>query len=229
MKPARSDAVALERVMVVLATRYCTELDTMPDAADRPTVQWVGPTRGAREAAVLRLSGLAEGCGLRVAEVCDQISYKYSNTYKLLYAMERSDLVERVPGHRPLRFRLTTRRRAEVEDLSALASTVRVGEWTSCSDISLAARGDTGAAALVCWAAHVRPEFPNPHRVLLEGGQLHGLGHEHGRRRPEVIRALLVSEGVQFDRFERAGPGTRVHWDDLRLRRQQHHGCPHPS
>lgn len=177
-------------------------------------------TRGPRQEAILALPEMANAAGLKPAVIAARIDYSVSNTYTLLQTLGRVGLVERVPGSRPQRWRLTREHRNGAELFCRIAGQVRRGEWTTCADISLAARGDTSAAWMVCWAAVHLPDFPNPHRVLLEGGRPHPYDHEHHRGRPGLVSARLVEEGVPFDEYGRAERTARVGWDDLRQRIQ---------
>ncbi len=176
--------------------------------------------RGPRQEAILALPEMATSSGLKPAVVAARIHYSVSNTYTLLQTLGRVGLVERVPESRPQRWRLTREHRNGAELFCRIASQVRGGEWTTCADISLAARGDTSAAWMVCWAATRLPDFPNPHRVLLEGGRPHPYDHEHQRGLPGVVSSRLVEEGVRFDEYGRAERESRVGWDDLRQRVQ---------
>lgn len=175
-------------------------------------------TRGPRQDAILALPEMAKTTGLKPAVIAERIDYSVSNTYTLLQALSRMGLVELVPDSHPQRWRLTSQHRDGAALFGRLAASVQAGEWTTCGDISLASRGDTSAAWLVCWAATRVPEFPAPHRVLLEGGRPHPYGHEHQRGRPGLIVAALTTEGVPFDEFGRAEMRARVTWDELRRR-----------
>jgi hypothetical protein len=176
--------------------------------------------RGPRQEAILSLPEMATAAGLKPAAIAGRISYSVSNTYTLLQTLSRVGLVELVPESRPQRWRLTREHRNGAELFCRIAGQVLAGEWSTCADVSLAARGDTSAAWMVCWAANRLPGFPHPHRVLLEGGRAHPYDHEHQRGRPGLVRAQLVEEGLQFDEFGRAVRATRVGWDELRRRIQ---------
>jgi hypothetical protein len=176
--------------------------------------------RGPRQEAILALPEMATSAGLKPAVIAARIHYSVSNTYTLLQTLGRVGLVEMVPESRPQRWRLTREHRNGAQLFCRIAAQVRPGEWTTCADISLAARGDTSAAWMVCWAATRLPDFPNPHRVLLEGGRPHPYEHEHQRGLPGVVSAQLVGEGVAFDEYGRAQRESRVGWDDLRQRVQ---------
>jgi len=185
-----------------------------PPAPDSTAVQ----PRGPRQEAILALPEMATAAGLKPAVVAARIQYSVSNTYTLLQTLGRVGLVEQVPGSRPQRWRLTREHRNGAELFCRLAGQVRMGEWTTCADISLAARGDTSAAWMVCWAAERLPDFPTPHRVLLEGGRPHPYEHEHQRGLPGLVSARLLAEGVRFDAYGHAERSSRVGWDDLRQR-----------
>jgi hypothetical protein len=186
--------------------------EAVPDGSQR--------ARGPRQEAILALPEMATAAGLKPAVIAARISYSVSNTYTLLQTLSRVGLVEQVPDSRPQRWRLTREHRNGAELFCRIADQVHAGEWTTCADISLAARADTSAAWMVCWAATRLPDFPNPHRVLLEGGRPHPYEHEHQRGRPGLVCAQLVEEGVEFDEFGRAVRASRVGWDELRRRIQ---------
>jgi DNA-binding transcriptional ArsR family regulator len=174
--------------------------------------------RGPRQEAILALSDMANPAGLRPSVIAAQIDYSVPNTYNLLQSLGRKGLVELVPESQPQRWRLTSQHRHSATVFSQLVNTVRPGEWTTCADVSIASRGDTSAAWMVCWAAAKVGEFPGAHRVLLEGGIVHPSDNDHHRARPEQITASLVAEGLRFDARGRANPATRVAWDLLRAR-----------
>ncbi len=174
--------------------------------------------RGPREDAVLALTELAQPGGLTAAAIALRVDYKVTNIYKILQGMLDAGLLERVPHTSPQHWRLAHQRQEGIQTFMAMAGTVRAGEWTTCADLSLALRGDTSAAWMVCWAAARLTDFPAPHRVLLEVGRLHPYGHAHERPRPGVINRLLTGEGLRFDDFGRADPARRVTWDELKVR-----------
>jgi hypothetical protein len=233
-----SDREALARAVALLnkyvdgpeagALALMAELPEGPGAGDAhpadgdseaaPTESTAVQPRGPRQEAILALPEMATAAGLKPAVVAARIDYSVSNTYTLLQTLGRVGLVEQVPGSRPQRWRLTKEHRNGAELFCRIAAQVYAGEWTTCADISLAARGDTSAAWMVCWAAERLPDFPNPHRVLLEGGRPHPYEHEHQRGLPGVVSARLVAEGVRFDDYGRAERASRVGWDDLRQR-----------
>ena len=59
--------------------------------------------------------------------------------------------------------------------------------------------GDTRRRVGVGRAAAVRPDLPNPHRVLLEGGRSRHLWKDSAGRGPEECRRRLEAEGITFD------------------------------
>jgi hypothetical protein len=174
--------------------------------------------RGPREDAVLALTELTQPGGLKAADIALRVDYKVTNIYKVLHGMLQAGLLERVPQTSPQHWRLARQRREGIQTFMAMAGTVLAGQWTTCADISLAYRGDTSAAWMVCWAAARLPDFPAPHRVLLECGRLHSYGHEHERPRPGLVVELLTNEGLRFDGFGRADRARRVAWDELKSR-----------
>ncbi len=185
-----------------------------PAQPDVPTHR----ARGPRQEAILALPEMTDAAGLKPAVIAAKIDYSVSNTYNLLQTLSRSGLAEVVPGSHPQRWRLTASHRHSATVFTQLAETLRQGEWTTCADVSIASRGDTSAAWMVCWAATKLPDFPAGHRVLLEGGVVHPYGHDHQRARPEQVRAALAQEGVMFTAQGRADMAGRVTWDELRER-----------
>jgi hypothetical protein len=196
-----------------LLSRY---VDTSaPTPASTGTDAVCGRVRGPLQEAIADLPGMANPAGMKPAEIGAQIGYSVPNTYRLLQALARAGVTELVTGGGPQRWRLTKEYRHSPAIFMRFVATVRPGEWTSCADVSIAARGDISAAWMVCWAASHLPEFPHPHRVLLEGGALHPFGHDHQRERPEAVRDILVREGVRFTPSGCATPVHKVAWDQL--------------
>jgi hypothetical protein len=206
------ESAALERAIAAL-NRYLDRDQSRRERMPQPRA-----SRGPREDAVLALTELGQPAGLSAADIALRVDYKVTNIYKVLQGMLDAGLLERLPGSSPQRWRLARQRHEGIQTFIAMAGTVRAGEWTTCADLSLALRGDTSAAWMVCWAASRLPDFPAPHRVLLDGGRLHPYGHEHERPRPGVINALLTSERLGFDTFGRAERTRRVGWDELKAR-----------
>jgi hypothetical protein len=157
---------------------------------------------------------------MSAAEISAAIEYSATNTYRLLGALARAGVTELVaaPGHGPPRWRLTQAHRSVPRLFVRLAGLVGPGEWTSCADVSIAACGDVFTAWMVCWAAERLPDFPHPHRILLEGGVPHPLGHDHQRRCSDEVRQQLAREGLSFNASGCALPSRRVPWDQLRAR-----------
>jgi hypothetical protein len=184
------------------------------EAPDAPAER----ARGPRQEAIVALADMADAVGMRPAVIAAQIDYSISNTYNLLQALARKGLVELVPGSHPQRWRLTSQRRNSAAVFAKLAGSVGVGEWTTCADVSIASRGDTSAAWMVCWAVAKLPDFESGHRVLLEGGIAHPFGHDHDRGRPEDVYSALAEEGVRIGPDGRAPAAHRVTWDQLRER-----------
>jgi hypothetical protein len=214
----QSDVETLARTLRLLQ-RYLDEPAPTPAMPPQlPAERPVQRARGPRQEAILALPEMADAEGVKPATIAAAIDYSVSNTYNLLQSLSRAGLAEIVPGSQPQRWRLTTSHRHSASIFRSLAATVRPGEWTTCADLSIASRGDTSAAWMVCWAATKLPDFPSAHRVLLEGGVAHPYGHEHQRARPEQIRSALITEGVRFTAEGRADSASRVAWDQLRER-----------
>lgn len=163
------------------------------------------------------LRGAGEG-GSKTSEVSDAINYDQANTHMTLRALQARGIVEEVPGVRPTRWRLAAPYRANADPYLEVAALIRPGEWTTYGDISIAVRGDTRAARAVGRAAATLAHFPNPHRVLKEGGVIPPAWHptDDPTPNPEECRRRLQDEGVRFDRStSRAKREHYVSWDEL--------------
>jgi alkylated DNA nucleotide flippase Atl1 len=125
-----------------------------------------------------------------------------------------------IPEARPQRYRLTARYRGTAGPYLQLASLVRPGEWTTYGDISIAQREDTHAARAVGRAAATLPDFPIPHRVLLEGGAIPSSWHDADGKGPEECKRRLEAEVVGFIEDAVADSARRVTGDVL-LERQK--------
>jgi hypothetical protein len=213
-----SDLETLARTLKLLHRYADAAPADLPARVFRGADPTVSRARGPRQEAILALPDMASAAGLRPAVIAVLIDYSVSNTYNLLRSLSRVGLAELVPGSHPQHWRLSSQHRHSAAVFSQLAGTVRAGEWTTCADISIASRGDTSAAWMVCWAAARLPGFPGAHRVLLEGGRAHPSGHDHNRIAPEQIREALAEEGVRFMAQGRAHHIGRVTWDELRER-----------
>jgi alkylated DNA nucleotide flippase Atl1 len=174
--------------------------------------------RGQRQQQILELPGLRAEDGMKTADVAAAIGYEVPNTYSTLQALQRAALVEMVPGAAPQRWRLAPRYRTTSVVFMRMASRVRPGEWTTYGDISIAIRGDTKAARGVGQAAAALGDFPNPERVLMEGGFINPKWHDSQGRGPEYCRQLLEQQGVTFNDEGFADHCRRVTWDELRRR-----------
>jgi alkylated DNA nucleotide flippase Atl1 len=94
---------------------------------------------------------------------------------------------------------------------------VRKGEWTTYGDVSLAVRGDTRAARAVGRAAAKLPHFPNPHRILWNGGRVPPTWRSAASAfpDPEECRRRLAEDGVTFDAGGHASREHYVSWTEL--------------
>ncbi|MFC8297549.1 hypothetical protein ACWEOR_04085 [Micromonospora chalcea] len=173
--------------------------------------------RGQRQQQILDLAQLATEHGMKTAEVANAIDYEVPNTYSTLQALERAGLVEMISGETPQRWRLAPRYRTTAAVFMRVASRVRKGEWTTYGDISIAVRGDTKAARGVGRAAAALAAFPNPERILMDGGVVNPKWHDRHGHGPDHCRQLLRDQGVRFV-DGRADPSQRVAWDELRRR-----------
>lgn len=194
------------------------ELEAMahvPDVADGDIDVPTG--RGQRQQQILGVPGLATEEGMKTADVATAIAYDGPNTHTSLQALHKAGLVELVPSATPQRWRLAPRYRTTSVVFMRVASRVREGEWTTYGDISIAVRGDTKAARGVGQAAAALAQFPNPERVLMEGGRINPKWRDSQGRGPEHCRHLLEQQGIRFD-GDFADSSQRVTWDELRRR-----------
>jgi DNA-binding MarR family transcriptional regulator/alkylated DNA nucleotide flippase Atl1 len=176
----------------------------------------VDQVSGFRQKQILSLDGLRNEQGLKTGEIATAIGYTEPNTYMTLRVLLEANLVERVPGAEPQRWRLAVRYRASASPYLRIAGLVRAGEWTTYGDVSIAVRGDVKGARAVGAAAANLPHFPNPHRILREGGVIpDGWRTTDGQHGPEECRRRLQADGVTFDDAGRASPAQRVQWDTL--------------
>jgi len=174
-----------------------------------------GRALGKRQRQIIQLPGLRDEAGMKTAEIASSIDYDVPNVYLTLQGLQRMGMIEQVVGVTPQRWRFTARYRATAEPYIRVAGQVRKGEWTTYGDISIAHRGDTLAARAVGRAAATLAMFPNPHRVLKEGGLVPEGWHDHEGRGPDECRRRLEAEGVSFTDDGRADPAHRVTWDVL--------------
>jgi alkylated DNA nucleotide flippase Atl1 len=173
---------------------------------------------GKRQRQIVNLSGLTTESGMRTAEIATEIEYQVPNTYSTLQALTLQGIVEQVPGKEPQHWRLARRYRPNSEAFMRMAGRVRRGEWTTYGDISIAVLGNHNAARGVGRAAATIPEFPTPHRVLLEGGIIAPNWRTSDGKGPEECRRRLGEEGVGFEEGDRADRKARVAWDELMRR-----------
>jgi len=189
------------------------------------TVAGLPILRGSRQRQVVDLPGVDTESGMKTADIAKSIGYSVPNTYAMLRSMQSAGIIEKVAGSTVARWRLAGRYRDRTAVFAAVAALVRRGEWTTCGDISLAARGDLLGAELVEHAALARPGFPHPQRVLREGGVISPNWRDCDGRGPEDCRRALVAEGIDFT-GEVAHPRQRVAWDELQ-RRNEAQPAPH--
>lgn len=216
-KLARAVAQALEQ--------YAGRLDALDEGADldlRTTNEVPAPedeyNLGKRQRQVVALRGLASETGLRTSEIATAIEYEVPNTYTTLQALARSDIVEMVPNVEPQHWRLARRYRPNSDAFIRIAGHVHRGEWTTYGDISLVVLGDHRASRGVGRAAAQLAEFPNPHRVLMQGGIVNPEWKDDAGHGPDECRHRLADEGVTFDPGGHADPAKRVTWDVLMAR-----------
>ncbi|MGQ0839675.1 hypothetical protein [Actinokineospora sp.] len=188
-----------------------TELEKGTDAAVPVDNVDLPQGRGQRQQQILELPQLADETGLKTADIAALIDYEVPNTHSTLQALDRAGLVELVPRETPQRWRLASRYRATTTVFKRVASRIRVGEWASYGDISIAVRGDTAAARGVGRAAATDPSFPHPERILVDDGSVNPRWHDRNGQGPEHCRQLLEQQGITFV-DDRASSGQRVSW-----------------
>jgi 6-O-methylguanine DNA methyltransferase, DNA binding domain len=128
---------------------------------------------GSRQRTIVHVDGLATDRGLTTGEVAKLTGQQdAANTHTALLALAKRGIIEHLDQERPARWRLAALYRGLADPYLIMASHVRWGEWTTYGDISIAVRGDTKAARAVGRAAATLEHFPNPHRVLWNGGRI---------------------------------------------------------
>ena len=215
----------LARAVAQALEQYAGRLDALDEDADldlRTTDEVPAPedeyNLGKRQRQVVSLRGLATEAGLRTSEIATAIAYEVPNTYTTLQALARSDIVEMVPNVEPQHWRLARRYRPNSDAFIRIAGHVHRGEWTTYGDISLVVLGDHRASRGVGRAVAQLPEFPNPHRVLLQGGIVNPEWEDDAGNGPDECRRRLADEGIAFDPGGHADPARRVTWDILMAR-----------
>ena len=200
-----SDAQQLVRGVIEALQKFAESMEDGPPP-DEPVAS--DPPRpadehalGRRQLQIVELPALAEEAGMKTADIAAAIDYELPNTYSALQALARNQVVEQVTGKEPQHWRLVRRYRAGSRAFARAAELLQPGEWTTAGDLSIAVRGDTGAAASI-GAANLS------HRVLADA------------RVPEERASLLAAEGVAILEDGRADPRQRVTWDELSRRVQ---------
>jgi predicted enzyme related to lactoylglutathione lyase len=154
---------------------------------------------GKRQLQIVELPDLATEDGMKTADIAAAIDYELPNTYSALQALVRNQVVEQVPGRNPQHWRLVRRYRATSRAFVRLAELLRPGEWTTAGDLSIAVRGDIGAAKSVAAAGL-------SHRILAGGSPA-----------AESVPRLLA-EGIVMLPDGNPDPRQRVSWDELSRR-----------
>jgi alkylated DNA nucleotide flippase Atl1 len=226
--------MSTEAPMIALVRRIARALDLFADESSAAVEASAGPENlpdaptdpaelklGQRQRQIVKLSQLATEGGAKTAEIAAAIGYEVPNTYSTLQALARQGVVELVPDRHPQTWRLAAKYRPSGAALPYLevAELVKEGEWTTYGDISIAVRDNTSGARAVGRAAAVLPQFPNPHRVLQQGGVVPDGWHDGDEQGPEECRRRLENEGVTFPDGVHANQERRVTWDVLRGRR----------
>ena len=215
----------LARSIGAALIRYADDLDALepegeadlrtPDDVVLPEDEY---NLGKRQRQIVNLPDLTTDSGIRTADIARAIDYEVPNTYTTLQALARAGIVEQVPNREPQHWRLARRYRPNSEAFMRMARHVRAGEWTTYGDISIAVFGNHKAARGVGRAAATIANFPNPHRVLLEGGVIAPTWEDRAGRGPEECRRRLAEEHITFTGDGRADPTRRIAWDELMRR-----------
>ena len=154
---------------------------------------------------------------MKTADIARAVNYELPNTYTTLQALARHGICELVPGKDRQHWRLAGRFRPTAQTYRRIASLVRRGEWTTYGDISIAAQGTSQAARAVGRLAAIGP-FPNPHRVLNQGGVINPGWVDANGNGPDECKRLLEEEGIEFDDDDQADPAHYVSAEVLRKR-----------
>lgn len=173
---------------------------------------------GSRQRQIVELPGLATEDGMKTASIATSIDYEVPNTYSTLQALARAGIVEQVADKEPQHWRLARRYRSNAPAYMRIAAHVLRGEWTTYGDISIAVMGSPKGARGVGRAAATLPDFPNPHRVLMEGGTVNPNWRSDDGLGPEECERRLREEGVRLDDEGRADRAQRVAWEELMRR-----------
>jgi alkylated DNA nucleotide flippase Atl1 len=198
-------------------------LATSHEAAPISTEPASPPTEevtGSRQKQIVEIPDLLTEEGLKTADIAAAIDYEVPNTYMTLQGLANRGIVEQIPGATPQRWRLHRRYRSNASPYLRMAARVRPGEWTTYGDISIAQHGDTRAARAVGRAAATLDTFPNPHRVLAQGGVIPPGWKTADGKGPEECERRLKAEGVEMV-DGKADSRKRVTWDILLQRDEE--------
>ncbi len=213
----------LARQIAKSLTEFATAIETEVDEqAFEPLEAVAEPARdhalGSRQRRIVELPGLAMEDGMKTGTIATAIEYEVPNTYSTLQALVRAGIVEQVPDKEPQHWRLARRYRSNAPAFMRIAAHVQRGEWTTYGDISIAVMGSPKGARGVGRAAATLPDFPNPHRVLMEGGTVNPNWRSDDGLGPEECERRLREDGVRLDADGKADPAHRVAWEELMRR-----------
>src|SRR5262249_17085924 len=130
------------------------------------------PALGRRQQQIFDVLADTGLTGMRAVDVARAIGGDQANTHTSISALATRGIAERIPGEDGPRWRPTATYPGAPDPLLRMAGHVPVGEWTTYGDISLAVWGTTNQARAVGRAASTSRHFPNPHRVLWNGGRI---------------------------------------------------------
>jgi alkylated DNA nucleotide flippase Atl1 len=172
--------------------------------------------KGAWQRKIARLPGLSLEQGMTAGKIAHGVGYDEANTYTVLNALEKSGLVELVPGSSPKRWRLGVKHRRD--RILRASRVIRAGEWTTYGDIAVAVADNVRLARTVGRVAAKNPAFANPHRVLKNGGVIPSDWRDDDGRGPEECERRLRHEEVPFTDDGHTAPSAYVGWSVIKDR-----------
>jgi alkylated DNA nucleotide flippase Atl1 len=163
---------------------------------------------------ILRLDELGLERGMTTKEISVKVGLNDEpNTEKVLSQLEKTELVELVPGAVPKHWRLTRdQRRNRILRASRL---VPRGRWTTYGDIAIAVSGNIRLARPVSRVAAKNAAFANPHRVLEKAGTIPKGWKDDESHGPEECERRLGEEEVELI-DGKAPRELRIYHDELR-------------
>lgn len=215
---------AMNREAALIALNFCRDIEhAMGRAAaglaallEEDVAEATPPVKGTWQRKIARLPGLSLEQGMTAGEVAREVAYDEANTYTVLNALEKSGLVERVPGSTPKRWRLALKHRRD--RILRASRVIRLGEWTTYGDIAVAVADNVRLARTVGRVAAKNPAFADPHRVLKAEGVIPPEWRDDDGRGPEECERRLRDEEVPFTDDGRAAPQARIGYEQIKAR-----------